>query len=449
MQVNLLQKKLKLYHIVQYIKYFHWQLTIMKSFKLFKNIQKTNIKSKIIKPLVKARNMSHYMQSNTIPLKCIGYTLGTAIFGRYMYSLYEDKHIKNTEEYVDLTEELYYAIQNNNYDKVETLLKSNKVNVNTKFDGMTMLYKGLDTWNNNIAMIELLLKHKANPNEKITKSGRTYVTPLTYAVANCNKATVELLLKYGANPNLTYESKTPIQYAVSANNLPIVKLLIKNNAYINNHNIYSLLASCTAHMNIEMAEYLLSNKTTRSANKINEKGNYNRNLLHDMIVLEYSMEEKIKMAKLLIAHGIDIKCTDKGNNTAVSLAIYKIKFHGNDANKYDLVKLLIDSGAKITSHELVELLGYTSSSKYDTLKVLLTMMENCDKIKCMNEILFAVFNASDMNLVDIQMIKIFVEHGAKIESSVLSKIKCKDNIPKIKKLLNNNEITITSNGWLW
>lgn len=76
-------------------------------------------------------------------------------------------------------------------------------------------------------MVELLLKHKADPNLRDKESE----SALHLAVRTGNQSAVELLLKYKADPNARTDSGiTPLHRAVEARGEALVDLLLAHNA---------------------------------------------------------------------------------------------------------------------------------------------------------------------------------------------------------------------------
>ena len=78
---------------------------------------------------------------------------------------------------------------------------------------------------------ELLLKYKADPNQRDKVKDKENETALHLAARTANQAAVELLLKYKADPNARTDSGlTPLHWAVQGNREPIIDLLLAHNA---------------------------------------------------------------------------------------------------------------------------------------------------------------------------------------------------------------------------
>jgi ankyrin repeat protein len=78
---------------------------------------------------------------------------------------------------------------------------------------------------------ELLLKYKANPNQRDKVKDKESETALHLAARTANQAAVELLLKYKADPNARTDSGiTPLHWAVQAGKEELLDLLLAHNA---------------------------------------------------------------------------------------------------------------------------------------------------------------------------------------------------------------------------
>ena len=417
----------------------------MKTLKLFKNIKKMNIKSKITKKILQKRNMSHHIESYTIPYKYVGCICIAGIFGSYMYytpheEIKKDNTEKNNNKKINFEKELYNAICNSNHEEIKFLLENEAINVNYALNGKTLLYKAIDIYINHNgyysvsdsqkSIIELLLKHGANPNKKIV-SKYDYIMPLALAIKKNEYDIVKLLLKYGADPNLPIiDGHNCIEWIVKENHFKIFKLLIDNKVTIDKSNVYSLLYYCMKYdtlNNMEMTECLLNRITEDMVSEINKKDWYGDNLLNCAIISHRTLPNKIKIIKSLVDKKVDTNCIDKYGNSSLSLAVR--------TRELEIVNLLITSGANITSDVINKIMLDNSSIKYDALDILLNKLSGKAKIDCMQELLLKNFNVVDLNSMNILMIKVFVKHGVNI-GDILLKIDNKDNIPQIKDILD-------------
>lgn len=101
-----------------------------------------------------------------------------------------------------ITENLYYAVLDNDTETAAKLLNSGLADPNSTdakvggYQNETMLEKAVE--NNNEVLTRLLLAQGANPNFKTPHS---FTFPLNEAIKNRNETLVDLLLKAGASPN--------------------------------------------------------------------------------------------------------------------------------------------------------------------------------------------------------------------------------------------------------
>ncbi|WP_223302307.1 ankyrin repeat domain-containing protein [Flavobacterium branchiophilum] len=103
---------------------------------------------------------------------------------------------------------------------VAQFLIAHKANVNYVSEYGTALTAAV--FRNDVHLVEVLLKNKANPNLTDTKG----MTPLMYAVQNNNSQMVSILLDYKADKSLVNsENKTAFEYATTLGNEQILKLL--------------------------------------------------------------------------------------------------------------------------------------------------------------------------------------------------------------------------------
>lgn len=120
---------------------------------------------------------------------------------------------------------LMYAVQSSSYDLVELLLKHN-ANPNKKpFDGNTALHAALRAGNDSIA--DLLLQYKADVNIK----NNLGLTPLHYSAWYGMPYMTDVLLYYGANVDVRdIRDNTPLMLSAYNGTLLSARVLLENNA---------------------------------------------------------------------------------------------------------------------------------------------------------------------------------------------------------------------------
>jgi ankyrin repeat protein len=262
---------------------------------------------------------------------------------------------------MDIMDELYWAINSRNVDKVKDLIKQNiDVNQPISEDGETALMYAVSC--DNFEIVKLLLENKADVN-KSSNHGYTALinaavignikivklllennaevdkalyevneTPLMRAVINAHIEVVKLLLENKAEVNkVSNIGSTPLIIAARHGYFGIVKLLLKNNAEVNKHDSfgYTALMEAASEGHLEIVKVLL---------------NAGSNLLFN---LKYSENENILLYKFLIESKQmynDLRSNDyQGLNTAVNNEMSKIHaFMDDHTENMVLFKFLKD-----------------------------------------------------------------------------------------------------------
>lgn len=127
-------------------------------------------------------------------------------------------------------------------------------------------------WTNNIEILELLLKHGANPNIQ----DKHHAYSLNYAIASGKLEKIDLLLKNGADPNAKYANQTMLMKIFlntslnKAEQTKIIESLLKHGANPNipDHNGFTVLHYAAQRGNLSAIELLLKHGA-----KINDVGN--------------------------------------------------------------------------------------------------------------------------------------------------------------------------------
>lgn len=128
----------------------------------------------------------------------------------------------NGGAYIDAVNKIKDIITQMRIDNKEVNLKPNE------YGNQSPLF--LATTKQNQKIVELLLKHKANPNI----SNNYGLTPLHNAISLANEMIAELLIKNGADVNAKDRNGwTPLHYCAFKNLVSIAKLLIEKGADLN------------------------------------------------------------------------------------------------------------------------------------------------------------------------------------------------------------------------
>ncbi|MEI0493747.1 ankyrin repeat domain-containing protein [Brachyspira intermedia] len=278
----------------------------------------------------------------------------------------------NNLDYEDFTL-LSIAVMDNNIEMAELLLKY-KADVNTVVsDGDTALILAVD--NNNMEMVKLLLSYGADIDYKGFRGRTALFCSLEYNRKE-NIEMVKLLIKNKADVNIAYDGdyeneETPLMYAIMKGYKETVKILIANKADINKRNRNNANALIYAYMygHEDIANILLQNgsdsldkslkvcdlnqSTLLNLNvplinaahystnevflqKLIDSGSY-KGYDYDTALREAASYNNINAVKVLIKNNADVNVQNRDGMTALMSACY----NGN----LEMTKMLLDAGA--------------------------------------------------------------------------------------------------------
>ena len=159
------------------------------------------------------------------------------------------------------------------------------------------------------AMMDLLLKHGANPNVGDTESK----TPLHFASSQGNMPAVKALLSHGADANVKDSTgDTPLIEAAYRDNIEVVKLLLAHGVNVNAKGQLSLsaLARTTGYRNnIEIMKLLLAHGAD-----MNTRNKFGQTPLHG--AADYGRTEAMQ---ILLQHGADPHAKDDNGQTPLTM----------------------------------------------------------------------------------------------------------------------------------
>jgi ankyrin repeat protein len=124
-----------------------------------------------------------------------------------------------------LSQDIFEACRKGDVESIKLMIKLNPDTVNCRNEGgfTPLIIAG---YRNQIEVVKLLLKHKADIN---ALSGEGTVLMGTCYKGNLDLA--KLLLKHGADVNSPNElGTTPLMYAILGQNIDLIKLLLDNGA---------------------------------------------------------------------------------------------------------------------------------------------------------------------------------------------------------------------------
>jgi ankyrin repeat protein len=207
---------------------------------------------------------------------------------------------------------------------------------------------------NQLAKLEKLLSCGVNPNEARDFDG-VIETPLFVACAGHQKAMVKLLLKFGADPNyLSSVAGTPLHVAVCVKDIELSKLLIDNGADVNLLREYSLLPFLPKNLKSSPISVASKRGYLEIVKLLLERGcNPNIYISYGSNTpLGFSAENgHLDVMMALLEGGADPSYQGEGwfGTSPLFTAVVE--------NQLEAVKLLVEAGADINSHN--GLLGAT------------------------------------------------------------------------------------------
>jgi ankyrin repeat protein len=220
------------------------------------------------------------------------------------------------------------AVENNDFETVEALLKKNKqlVHALDKY-GNSLLHRAVIK--RNTKLVEILIKYGANVNVTRKDTGSS---PLHGAATYSTPEIVSLLLKNGANVNVkTKIGDTPLNFALRNGRKEIANILIDNGGKLNTE----------IHSNISILRAALSSGITRIVKTVIDKNvSFTSKAVDGNTLLHYAaIGGLIEYNKLFISKGL--KADDKNIYGQTPLHFAAGEGHLN------LIELFLNKGAYI------------------------------------------------------------------------------------------------------
>ena len=221
-------------------------------------------------------------------------------------------------------ENLMEAAENNDTNRVNSILKKGKVDVNaTNKDGETALM--LASANGHLEMVKLLVEN-----------GADYTNALRLASREGHLEVVKYLVEDGANINAkNKDSWTALMWASLNGHLEVVKYLIENGADINakDKDGWTVLMWASREGHLEVVKYLIENGAD-----INAKRDSGWTTL-----MEASRKGYLEIVKYLIENGANVNAKDEDGETALMWA--------SRYGHLEVVKYLIENGADVNAKD--------------------------------------------------------------------------------------------------
>lgn len=273
---------------------------------------------------------------------------------------------------------------------------------------------GLDKQVDLVEFVDVLIAHGANVNRK-TGEGRSYATPLNYAVASNNLPVAKLLIAHGAD--VEGGGSSPLSAAAT---VEMAQLLVDNGAGVNTRSTagWYPLHSAANRGNIKVTNYLLA----RGANPNAVSGNG-----YTSLYMAAGSDYGAAAAEALLNYGADPNARDASGNTALHQAA------SQGATK--VIEILLAHKADINAannNGYVPLLGAISSLKNgsSSLEVLVNNGANVNVESDRGEtpLSKAIWRG------DVDVVKLLIAHGANVNPN-------KHGVSPLYLARDSNEIT--------
>ncbi len=237
----------------------------------------------------------------------------------------------------------------------------------------------LATSNNNDKKVYDLLRKGADVNTK-TSYG---ITPLMYAVDKSNYQICIKLLEYGANIDTKPDFSPPaLIAAVKNNDFKITELLVINGADPNiTYNKENALTFALNNEYYEIADLLLFYGASPDA--------------PPYPILDAVLYKDTVAVNMLIKYNVNLDITTEKGSSPLKMALI--------INSIDLVKLLVENGAKITDKHLILAIGMHYNEIFEYL------VENKNEIELKNPLLYEKTITSE----NYKAKKTLIKNGAK------------------------------------
>lgn len=203
----------------------------------------------------------------------------------------------------------------------------------------------------NIALVNLLLQHGANPNQRDEK-GQTplfYIEDLSPEIA---LAMIAILIKYRSKPDMKdYIGESVLHKVSRKGNHVIIEALIQSGLSVDiksSKNKNTALHVACAHVRIDAAFMLIK----YSAN-VNSKNYIKQTPLHEALgaIKNVKNASQIKnLVELLVKNGADVNAQDEGGNTPLHVMVKSTSSRNPDVlppGYKKIVEILFEAGANI------------------------------------------------------------------------------------------------------
>lgn len=208
-------------------------------------------------------------------------------------------------------QDLIKAVESKDYKKAEILLKKGDSSNITDRKGRFPLW--IAVWNNDTAMVRLLIRNDANVNQPLVNKDGVSLTCIEVACQNGSTDIVKILVDRGVNVNAKgYDGHTPLRIA-SRNGYPdIVKFLISKGAAIDSEgdDLATPLESAAGKGHLEIVIQL-----TEAGARVNHQDKDKDTPLHEAARGGY-----LEVVQYLLSKDADTSLKDNDGSSAEDIA---------------------------------------------------------------------------------------------------------------------------------
>ncbi|MCP9198837.1 ankyrin repeat domain-containing protein [Gramella sp. GC03-9] len=208
------------------------------------------------------------------------------------------------------SQELFEAVDNEDYEKVKSLLEQENDPLEYSSTGLFPLWRA--TADNNYEISKLLIAHGADVNQEINVPPSTS-TPIEIPCQEGYFEIVKLLVENGADVNhVGFRGFTPIRIAAMNDNLEIVKFLAASGANIDARAMDGAtpLEHAASKGHFEVVKFLVQQGA--NVNNVDEEG--------DFPIGEAAKYGYLDIIDLLIENNADLNLKNADNKNAYTLA---------------------------------------------------------------------------------------------------------------------------------
>lgn len=229
--------------------------------------------------------------------------------------------------YTIQAQNIFQAIQDGQFEKVEQLLNENPGWVDSTIYGGTPLM--LASLFKNEKIVELLIKHGVDMYKVEPTSG---MSALHMAARRNNLAVVDVFIRNGMDMNAKIgNNNSVLSYAIESNNKELLDLLIRKNIKLPEE---KELRDQLFHAAVKLGFQDFADTLMKKGASLSGTDNFGRSLLHNAVI-----GKNVKWIYLLITKKVDLNKPDNFGRTPLHYAV--------ELEQADIAKALMKNGATV------------------------------------------------------------------------------------------------------